>query len=170
MTVDLVAATGADLPEIAALAGVVWRRHYPGIITPAQIEYMLARMYALATLQAELARGIRFDRLLEDGRVVAFSSYGPGRAPRTAKLHKLYVHPDRQRRGHGGRLLAHAQAVLAAEGYAAIELAVNKANQTAIAAYQHHGFTIREAVQVDIGQGFVMDDFVMEKPIAPLRV
>jgi ribosomal protein S18 acetylase RimI-like enzyme len=163
MAVHVLPAAEPDLPDIAALARVVWRRHYPGIISPAQIEYMLRRMYDLETLRAELAGGIRFDRLLVDGGLVGFSSYGPGRAPGTAKLHKLYVHPDEQRRGHGGRLLDHAEAVLAAEGYVALELAVNKANLTARAAYERHGFVVREGVKVDIGNGFVMDDFLMRK-------
>src|SRR5215831_2102842 len=104
MAVDVLPAAEPDLPDIAALARVVWRRHYPGIISPAQIEYMLRRMYDLDTLRAELANGIRFDRLLVDEVLVGFSSYGPGRAPETAKLHKLYVHPDQHRRGYGGRL------------------------------------------------------------------
>jgi ribosomal protein S18 acetylase RimI-like enzyme len=163
MAVDLLPAAEPDLPDIAALAGVVWRRHYPGIISLAQIEYMLGRMYDLDTLRAEMARGIRFDRLVVDGGLVAFSSYGPGRAPGIAKLHKLYVHPDQHRRGYGSRLLDHAAAVLAAEDYVALELAVNKANQTARAAYERHGFVVRESVQVDIGGGFLMDDFLMEK-------
>ena len=163
MAADILSAAEPDLPDIAALARVVWWRHYPGIISPAQIEYMLRRMYDLDTLRAELARGIRFDRLLVDGGLVAFSSYGPGRAPGIAKLHKLYVHPDQHRRGHGGRLLDHAEAALAAGGYVSLELAVNKANQTARAAYERYGFVIREGVVIDIGEGFVIDDFLMEK-------
>jgi ribosomal protein S18 acetylase RimI-like enzyme len=42
-------------------------------------------------------------------------------------------------------------------------LAVNKRNTTAIASYKKYGFVVREAIVDDIGHGFVMDDFVMEK-------
>ncbi len=102
--------------------------------------------------------------------VGGFSSYGPGRAPGIAKLHKLYVHPDQHRRGHGGRLLDHAEETLAAEGYVALELAVNKASRTARAAYERRGFAVREEVVVDIGNGFVMDDFLMEKRLGGTAV
>src|SRR5439155_13935203 len=42
------------LPEIAALAQIIWRAHYPGIISNEQIEYMLARMYDCSVMEAEL--------------------------------------------------------------------------------------------------------------------
>ena len=51
---QIVPATGEHLPAIAELAGVIWRACYPGIITPAQIDYMLARMYALDVLRDEI--------------------------------------------------------------------------------------------------------------------
>jgi len=38
---NIVPAAAADLPALAELAGVIWRACYPGIITPAQIDYML---------------------------------------------------------------------------------------------------------------------------------
>ncbi|MBU6402017.1 MAG: GNAT family N-acetyltransferase [Verrucomicrobia bacterium] len=66
-----------DLPAIAALAGVVWRAYYPGIISEAQIDYMLARMYDRDVLRQELAAGIRYDRLLVRMELLGFASYGP---------------------------------------------------------------------------------------------
>src|SRR6266446_6611029 len=65
------------LPAIAALAEIIWRAHYPGIISAEQIDYMLARMYDLAVMEAELANGIRYDRLLLQNQLVGFASYGP---------------------------------------------------------------------------------------------
>ena len=165
-SLKIVPATAADLPAIAALAEVVWRAHYPGIITAAQIDYMLARMYDLGHLREELAGGICFDQALRDGQLLAFSSYGPV-APAEMKLHKLYVHPDWQRCGLGSRLLGHLEPQVRARGFRTLILAVNKANRKAIAAYQKNGFTVREAVTSDIGGGFVMDDFVMEKKLTP---
>jgi diamine N-acetyltransferase len=44
-------------------------------------------------------------------------------------------------------------------------LAVNKRNVNAINAYLKHGFRIAEAVVKEIGGGFVMDDYVMEKVV-----
>jgi hypothetical protein len=60
---QILPATEADLPAIATLAGVIWRAHYPGIISSEQIEYMLAKMYSLGTLREEISlRAIRYER------------------------------------------------------------------------------------------------------------
>jgi ribosomal protein S18 acetylase RimI-like enzyme len=160
--ITISSATAADLPAIAALADLVWRAHYPGIITVAQIDYMLARMYDLEVMRQELARGICYDRALVDGQLLGFASYGPV-AARELKLHKLYVHPEWQRRGLGSRLLQHLEEQGRQRGFAAVILAVNKRNDKAVAAYRKNGFAVREAVTNEIGGGFVMDDYVMAK-------
>jgi len=80
--VQILAATEEHLPALAELAGVIWRQHYPGIISSAQIEYMLGKMYSLETLREDIrSRRIQFVRLLADGRFVGFASYGPASEP-----------------------------------------------------------------------------------------
>ncbi|HXG45998.1 MAG TPA: GNAT family N-acetyltransferase [Methylomirabilota bacterium] len=156
----------ADLPPIAALAATVWRAHYPGIISAAQIEYMLARMYDLETLRAEvLTGGIRYHCARVEGELAGFSAFGPTITPGEFKLHKLYVHPAHQRRGIGRALIRNVEQLAANAGCRALILAVNKANHQAIAAYRQNGFIVRESVVVEIGGGFVMDDYVMAKPV-----
>jgi RimJ/RimL family protein N-acetyltransferase len=46
-----------------------------------------------------------------------------------------------------------------------VSLAVNKRNSRAIAAYRKWGFEIEQAVVKDIGDGFVMDDYIMVRPV-----
>ena len=152
------------LPAIAALADVVWRAHYPGIIPVAQIDYMLPRMYGLEVMRRELADGVNYDRLLVNGDILGFASYGPV-ASAEMKLHKLYLHPEWHGRGLGSRLLAHVERQASGRGFHTLILAVNKANQKAIAAYRRNGFAVRETIVSDIGGGFVMDDFIMAKPL-----
>lgn len=144
--------------EIARLADVVWRAHYPGIISEEQIDYMLANMYELGVLRREMATGIVYLRALESEKLVGFAAYGP--AEKEIKLHKLYVHPEHQRRGIGRALMERVEQACVGQ---TLMLTVNKRNEQAIAAYQKHGFVVRESIVVDIGRGFVMDDYVMEK-------
>ena len=155
-----------NLPDIAALAGLIWRKHYPGIISLAQIEYMLATMYDFEVMRQELERGITWLQAVDDGRLCGFASAGPS-APKEFKLHKLYVHPERQREGIGAALLKRIESIARAHSASRLVLNVNKRNEIAITAYRKHGFTIRESVVVDIGGGFVMDDYVMVKTLEP---
>jgi GNAT superfamily N-acetyltransferase len=160
----IVTATDADLPAIAELAGIIWRACYPGIITPSQIEYMLARMYALEVMRDEIrSQGIRYDLLLVAGKPAGFASHGPAAEPGVIKLHKLYLLPELHGRGLGSRLLQHCEHEARTSGARRMILCVNKRNARAITAYQRNGFVIAETVVTDIGGGFIMDDYVMAK-------
>jgi diamine N-acetyltransferase len=159
--------TEEHLPGLAALAAVIWREHYPGIISCEQIEYMLGKMYALETLRKELrGQQIRFYRLLVGGRFVGFASIGPQPEPGVYKLHKCYLLPECHGRGLGRALIRHCADEARRLGARRLMLAVNKQNTKAIAAYRRNGFSVAESVVTDFGHGFVMDDFIMERRLA----
>jgi ribosomal protein S18 acetylase RimI-like enzyme len=99
------------------------------------------------------------------GELRGFASYGPTSNAGELKLHKLYIHPECQREGFGTLLLRHVETTARQRGFTAVVLAVNKKNEKAIAAYLKNGFAVRESVIVDIGGGFVMDDYVMAKAL-----
>jgi ribosomal protein S18 acetylase RimI-like enzyme len=154
---------GEQLPEIQELAHAIWREHYPGIISPEQIEYMLQERYNLDTLRRDLTQGqIRYDRALIDGTLVGFSAYGPHSDAGALMLHQLYV--DSARRGCGcARILVEAASEYArTHSFDRIVLRVNKGNHIAIAAYERIGFTKRGPIVSDIGGGFCMDDYLMQ--------
>lgn len=154
-----------DVDVVCSLAREIWRAHYPPIIGEAQTEYMLAQRYDPVTVRSELDRAdICWVVLREDERIVAFASSIIEKVGEL-KLDKLYVHPSRQRAGYGGLLIADACARARSLGLPAVVLAVNKHNHSAMSAYRKHGFGIREAVVKDIGNGFVMDDFIMERRV-----
>jgi diamine N-acetyltransferase len=170
LNTQILRATQADLPAIATLAGIIWRAHYPGIISSGQIDYMLAKMYSLATLRQEIrAQSIRYERLLADGQLAGFAAYGPTEEAAVFKLHKLYLDPKSHGRGLGSLLLQHCEREVRKLCATRLMLTVNKRNSKAIAAYQRNGFVVMESVVVDIGGGFVMDDYVMAKNLAELK-
>ncbi len=164
--IRIVGATDRDLSAVAELAGVVWRKHYPGIITPEQIEYMLARGYARDALRRFLTEdGAGLDLAYVRDRFAGFAAYHRTEHPEELKLDKLYVHQEFHSRGVGRRLIEATAAAALAQQRATLVLNVNKNNVQAISAYQRNGFAVREAVVVDIGGGFVMDDYVMAKQL-----
>ncbi|MBI4192683.1 MAG: GNAT family N-acetyltransferase [Betaproteobacteria bacterium] len=155
-----------DVDRLCALAAEIWHRHYPAIISAAQIEYMLRQRYDPGTVREELQRkDLWWDQLLVDGEITGFASYFLTGNAGEMKLDKLYVHHDHQRKGYGGMLLDRALGIARAYGCDTLTLAVNKNNRNAIAAYRKYGFHIAESVAKDIGSGFVMDDYVMTKSI-----
>ncbi len=164
--IELRPACRDDVPAIKELAHVIWHAHYPGIITVAQIDYMLERGYSTAALVELLDRSDRGLLLaLVDGEPAGFAAWYLTTQSHEAKLDKLYVLPTRQRSGIGGRLVARVAEDARGTGAKTLILNVNKRNTRAIRAYEKHGFGIREAVVNDIGEGYVMDDFVMAKAL-----
>ena len=151
-----------DIAAVIELAGVIWRHHYPGIISMEQIDYMLAQRYTPAIIRAQMQSGSAWWDLARIGdRIIGFAQYEIyGGA---MKLDKLYMHQEFQRQGHGARLLAHVEDTARRRGLDAVRLNVNKYNLKAIAAYRKNGYEVAEIVVADIGGGYVMDDYVMHR-------
>ena len=155
-----------DLGEVRELAEKSWRRHYPGIISHAQIDYMLAQRYSEDALREQIeGRDRWFDLLTVCGRTVGFANYLRTTQADEMKLDKLYLDQEYQGRGLGRLMIEHVCAACRKLGMKRLVLAVNKHNTSAIVVYERNGFAVRDAVKVDIGGGFFMDDYIMVKPL-----
>jgi diamine N-acetyltransferase len=158
----------SDIADLVALARAIWYRHYPDIISVEQIEYMLDQRYHPDLIRAQLASGRAWwDKLVENGAMVAFSSCELSDRHAEMKLDKLYVRYDLRGKGYGSRLIRNAEQRALAAGCTRLCLQVNKNNRSAIEAYRRNGFTVAEEATFDIGNGFYMDDYVMAKQVAP---
>jgi ribosomal protein S18 acetylase RimI-like enzyme len=153
-----------EAEALVELAGRIWRACYPGIITPGQIEYMLAQRYKPGLVRQLLARGDLWLAARAEGTLVGFA-HGHPLEDGDYKLDKLYVDTALQRHGIGGKLIAEVVARAKNHGFTRLVLRVNRQNQRAIDAYLKQGFTVATLVVEDIGEGFVMDDYVMTKDL-----
>lgn len=155
-----------EVPAICVLAREIWYQHYPGIITVRQIEYMLDQRYGPETILSQIESGeARWDKLEIGGRLAGFAQYEPGTRPASMKLDKIYLHPRHRGKGFGSALLEHVAAAARDRGMRTLYLQVNKGNSLSIAVYRRNGFDVTGTVRVDIGGGFYMDDYVMEKAV-----
>jgi len=153
-----------EVDAVGAMARVVWQATYPALISQAQIDTMLADRYAVATIHTQLddPRHAWWVAQQVDA-LIGFAHATLNDAD--CKLDKLYVHPHSQRRGIGRALLDVAQHWAREHGAHRLWLQVNRGNTQAIRTYEQYGFCIIETRVFDIGGGFVMDDYVMEKPL-----
>ena len=156
----------ADLPTVMRLAHDIWHRHYPGIISVEQIDYMLTTGYSRHALSAFVTDPTRGLALAERaGEPLGFCAWYPPAEPRTMKLDKLYVLPEMHGQGIGRALIEHVARAARAVGCSTLILNVNRNNQSSVRAYERCGFTIRESGDFAIGNGFVMEDFIMARPL-----
>ncbi|WP_103967580.1 GNAT family N-acetyltransferase [Nitrosomonas ureae] len=159
---SILSLTPSDTRTIAALARTIWQHHYAPIISTAQIEYMLAQRYEPALIQDQLKDpSMWWRKLTLDQTIVGFSCCMLTGQPNELKIDKLYVHCDYHRRGYGAMLVADAFNLMRSKDLQSLILTVNKRNHSAITAYQQYGFEIAGDSIVDIGGGFVMNDFLM---------
>ena len=159
-------ATPTDAPLLAGLARRIWPDAYRGVITDAQIDYMIGWMYADATVARELDAGVLWDILYVSGEPVGYVSYERLDAD-TVRLHKIYLLPQRQGLTLGRAMLDRVVQYAAGLGCRRITLTVNKQNARACAFYFKHGFATIDSIVKDIGGGFLMDDYLMEKKLTP---
>ena len=156
----------ADIAPVCALAREIWMQHYPGMITVRQIEYMLAQRYSPVAIRTQLQAGEAcWDKLEVRGELCGFASYERGSAAGAMKLDKLYVHQLARGKGYGAALIEHVAEAARRQGMDHLVLQVNKYNHGSVAAYLRVGFSVAKTLKVDIGNGFFMDDYVMEKEV-----
>lgn len=155
--------TERSLPRVADLAESIWWRCYPPIIGAEQVHYMLGRGYALPSLRRELRDGSRYFLLRAGARSVGFFAWRPH--DDEAFLDKLYLEPAFQGLGLGQCLLAEVVRQAERSGLRGVSLRVNRHNAPAIRAYRRAGFSVRGTDCKPIGGGFVMDDYLMWRPI-----
>jgi len=157
--------TEADIDILLPLAGRIWHAHYPAIITVEQIDYMLAKGYTREVILEEMRnRGVIWLAIMSGDEMIGFASLGP-HAPGIMKLHKLYLLPEHHGTGIGALALAEVERIARDNAASTLVLNVNKHNTKAIRAYERAGWLVAEEVVVDIGGGFVMDDFVMARKL-----
>lgn len=153
---------------IRQMAEEIWYLCYPGIITQQQIDFMLDWMYAPEKLADEIADpDIDFGFLVHEDDTIGYASFGPEKPGDrdAAHLHKLYLHPRKHGQGLGSASLREMVRLAKAKGFNSLSLRVNRANQAGVRCYESCGFTIEREVSSDIGNGFVMDDFWMEREL-----
>jgi diamine N-acetyltransferase len=151
--------------NIRAIAEEVWPVAYGSILSREQLTYMLVMMYSVSALQEQAENGHHFILAVEDEIPVGFASYefNNGGTSKT-KIHKIYILTSQQGKGTGRILIEHIAEEARKNNQQALILNVNKYN-AARHFYKKLGFVIVGEEVIDIGQGYVMDDFVMEMPI-----
>ncbi len=97
-------ATEKDIPVIRELAIITWNRHYPSIITQAQIDYMLEKFHSEKSLSGQMQQGMEFFLAFLNNRAGGFGAVSTA-DHKNYFLHKLYVDKELNIKGLGTGLL-----------------------------------------------------------------
>jgi GNAT superfamily N-acetyltransferase len=166
MEIQLVRVTQpAQLAQVERLAREIWHEYYVPLIGLAQTEYMVAKFQTAAAMQAQIDSGYEYFQMQLDGELIGYAAIRHDADTARAFISKLYVASAHRKSGAGRQSLAYFERLARERGATHLWLTVNKGNPS-VRAYERLGFAIAEAIVMDIGGGFVMDDYRMEKPLA----
>jgi len=162
-TLQIRVAGTEDIGTIRDLALAIWPVTYGDILTPDQLNYMLELIYSKDSLQEQMThKNHHFILISWEGKTVGFAAWSAIEIPGTWKLHKLYVHPVLQGKGIGKAVMDHVVEQVKLQKAKTLRLNVNRFNK-ARSFYGRLGFKVIGEEDVDIGNGYFMEDYIMEK-------
>jgi GNAT superfamily N-acetyltransferase len=150
----------SDIPIIKEIAEKAWRPTYDHILTEQQTLYMLELMYNSLTLENQINGNIKFFMVDLGQETVGYFAI-ENVNEQIVKLHKLYLDPTQKQKGLGRKIIQYIRDWTLTNQRESIILNVNK-NNLAVQFYLKMGFIVIEELILDIGEGYVMDDYVMQ--------
>jgi diamine N-acetyltransferase len=149
----------SDVPVIISLAEEIWWKHYPSIIGEEQVKFMLDLMYSSEALEKQMQEnGHQFFLIKEGENAIGFASVAE---PEKDELfiNKFYILQQEQGRSIGVQV--YEQVLKLFSSKKKVRLTVNRQNYKSINFYFKLGFKIEKVIDVDISNGYQMNDFVM---------
>ena len=159
--ITIVKASEADIPFIQHIAYATWPAVYEHIVGETQLAYMLNLIYGTSSLERQMQNGSTFLLAKEKNESIAFAAYFL-KSPNIYKLDKLYALPNQQGKGLGKLLINYIIDEIETLDATALHLNVNRYNTNAQSFYKHLNFKIINEEDIPIGEGYYMNDYVME--------
>lgn len=167
MEIQLVKTKEEELSKITELAELIWKKYYIEIITMKQIEYMLNKFYSNDSLKTQIINGQIFYFVKTKTEVLGFLSLSKDDNG-VYFIHKFYLLPDQHRKSVGTKVIQEIENEInfteKVKNYK-IKLTVNRQNFKSINFYFKNGYTIESVEDFDIGDSYLMNDFVMVKNV-----
>lgn len=160
-------ATKEQLPIVRDLAYKIWPDTYGEILAKVQLDFMLDKFYNTDSLEEQMLQKNQIFMLIqEEDTYLGFCAYelNVDNSNKT-KLHKIYVLPETQGKGVGKLLLEKVEEIAGKAGNSHLFLNVNRFNN-ALEFYKYKGFEVVDEVNIEIGNGYLMEDYIMEKKLS----
>lgn len=159
--------TEQDQQDLTAMAAEIWGEYWPAHIGQAQTDYMIEQYQSLEAIQRDMAHhGYEYWFLVdENGNRVGYT--GGHDEPETNRffISKIYIYAHERGKHYTSKVVSFYVDLCRNRGWRAMYLTVNKYNELGVRAYKGNDFKIIDSVETDIGEGFIMDDFIMEKEV-----
>lgn len=151
--------TEEQIQQLSELANQIWNEYFVEILSDEQITYMIEKFQSVSAITEQIQEGYHYYLVINDIETIGYFGFCKQKDD-TLFLSKLYLIKEQRGKGHVSQILRFIKEKALVQGCSSIWLTVNRHNQQAIAVYEHLGMQRIQEQAIDIGNGFVMDDFV----------
>lgn len=152
-----------QLNILAGVANEVWHEFFPCILSDEQIDYMVDKFQSYPAMKKQMEDGYEYYFIKDNDEICGYMGIHEETEDKKMFLSKLYLKKEHRGKGYAGQTLKELFKMSRERGLNMVWLTVNKHNEHTIEVYEHMGFAKARTQVADIGNGFVMDDYIMEK-------
>lgn len=150
-----------NIKDLAKLTSEIWHEYWVDLLSPEQIDYMVDKFQSEKAITHQIAEeNYTYFYIEKDNNIAGY--VGLSKKEGYLFLSKLYIKKEFRHQGIGTQVFEFIKDFALKNNYKRIILTVNKHNSNTIKAYQKWNFKEIDSVVTDIGNGFVMDDYIME--------
>lgn len=155
----------SEVKKVAELADEIWHECFVDIISEGQIDYMVEKFQSFVPIRDKIENEkYEYYMVFDDGDFCGYFGICP-ESDTTLFLSKFYLRKDKRGKGIASVMFDFIFDKMEKDKKEHIYLTVNKGNTHAIEVYKNKGFKIINDTVTDIGNGYVMDDYIMQKDI-----
>ena len=150
-----------ELKELADFAKGIWNEYFPGLITQDQVDYMVEKFQSYDAMY-EQVKNNQYHYYLVRANDEKIGYIGLQNQPDRLFLSKFYLKKEARGNHYATQMFEFVKEQADKYCYPAIYLTCNKGNKHSLQVYDKFGFQWIDSDQTDIGQGYIMDDYIYE--------
>jgi len=151
-----------DIQKLSVLASVIWHEAFANILSQNQIDYMIEKFQSFGAIKTAIDNdGYEYFFISDETGITGYT--GIQQKDDKLFLSKLYIVKENRGRKIASEAFLFLEELARKRNLKSIWLTVNRNNTHAIEVYKSKGFSIIRTQVTDIGNGFVMDDYIFEK-------
>ena len=152
----------SNLQKLAILASAIWHEAFANILTLEQIDYMIEKFQSFEAIKTAIDKNnYEYFFISDETGITGYT--GIQEADGKLFLSKIYIAKEKRGQKLASKAFDFIETLARKRNLKSIWLTVNRNNTHAIEVYKSKGFSIICTQVTDIGNGFVMDDYVFEK-------
>ncbi len=156
--------SGDDIIAVVNLAKEIWEDHFTPLIGSEQVEYMLSNYQSINSITKQIQdENFSYYSVTNGDDLLGYFAYYP--KCEQLYLSKFYLKKEARGAGFGRKVITFLESEARDMQAKSLELNVYKGNDHTISIYEKMGFRIVAEPQIDIGNGFILNDYVMQKEL-----